>query len=105
MKKLVVFGLLITCLFLVWCHCNKNGGPNYNWKLTIAWVGPEISFEPTVEEWTLVLKWYFEDHSDHVFLPAGTWEDKFDYESEYLPWNSVKFVWYVTVTVDGTSFT
>lgn len=96
MKKLVVFGLLIPCLFLVWCHGDKNGCPNYNWKLTIAWVGPEISFEPTVEEWTLVLKWYFEDHSDHVCLPAGTWEDKFSDESEYLPWNTVKFVWYVT---------
>ena len=94
MKKSALFCLLIGCLFVIWCS-NQNGGPNYNWKLTIAWVGPEISFEPTVEEWTLVLKWYFEDHSDHIFLPAGTREDKFDDESEYLPWNTVKFVWYV----------
>ena len=96
MEKLVVFGLLIPCLFLVWCHGDKNGGSNYNWELIIAWVGPEISFEPTVQEWTLVLKWYFEYHSDHIFLPAGTWEDKFIDEAEYLPWNTVKFVWYVT---------
>ena len=96
MKKFIVAWTFLLCLFLIWCYNNQNGGPNYSWKLTVAWVGPEISFEPTVEEWTLVLKWYFEDHSDHIFLPAGTWEDKFNDESEYLPWNTIKFVWYVT---------
>ena len=95
MKKIRILWVFLLWLFLAWCN-NQNGSPNYNQKLTIAWVGPEISFESTVEEWTLVLKWYFEDHSDHVFLPAGTREDKFNDESEYLPWNTVKFVWYVT---------
>ena len=95
MKKLALFGLLIPCLFLVWCFGTKSGDWNYNWELIIAGVGPEVSFEPTVEEWTLVLKWYFEDHSDHIFLPAGTWENKFNNESEYLPWNEVNFKWVV----------
>lgn len=95
MKKFIILWVFLLCLLLTWCN-NKNGGPNYNQELYIAWVGPEISFEPTVDEWTLVLRKTFEDHSDHVFLPAGTWEDKFSDESEYLPWNTVKFVWYVT---------
>ena len=96
MKKFMTVGMFLLCLFLVWCHSVQNGGPNYKWELTIAWVWPEISFESTVDEWTLVLKWYFEDHSDHIFLPAGTREYKFTEESDYLPWNKVKFEWYVT---------
>ena len=95
MKKLMTLWMFLMCLFLFWCQNSQNGGPNYEWELTIAWVGPEISFEPTVEEWTLVLKWYFEDHSDHIFLPAGTREDKFTGKSDYLPWNKVKFEWYI----------
>ncbi len=96
MKKLMTLWMFLLCLFLFWCQNTQNGGPNYQWELTIAWVWPEISFEPAVEEWTLVIKWYFEDHSDHIFLPAGTREDKFTEQSDYLPWNKLKFEWYVT---------
>ena len=97
MKRLAVFGLLIWCIFIVWCNNQKlwEWESFYNEDLIIAWVGSEVSFEPTVEEWTLVLKWYFEDHSDHVFLPAGIWEDMFIDEADYLPWNTVKFKWIV----------
>ena len=96
MKRFMTLWIFLSCLFLFWCQNAQNGGPNYQWELTIAWVWPEISFEPTVEEWTLVLKWYFEDHSDHIFLPAGSWENYFNEESDYLPWNKVKFEWYLT---------
>lgn len=68
---------------------------DYEWKLVIQWVGPEISMEPTVEEWTLVLRWNFEDHTDHVFLKEWIWEKLFEHENGYLPWNIVKFKWYV----------
>ena len=95
MKKLITLWVFLSCLFLFWCQNAQNGGPNYQWKLTIAWVWPEISFDSTVEEWTLVLKWYFEDHSDHIFLPAGSRENYFNEESDYLPWNKVKFEWYL----------
>ena len=96
MKKLITLWVFLSCLFLFWCQNAQNGGPNYQWELTIAWVWPEITFDSTVEEWTLVLKWYFEDHSDHIFLPAGSRENYFNEESDYLPWNKVKFEWYVT---------
>jgi hypothetical protein len=95
MKRFMTLWIFLSCLFLFWCQNAQNGGPNYQWELTIAWVWPEISFEPTIEEWTLVLKWYFEDHSDHIFLPAGSWENYFNEESDYLPWNKVNFEWYV----------
>lgn len=96
MKKLVLFWLFLTCL--VFAGCGQKLWENesfYEWDLIIAGVWPEISFEPTVEEWTLVLKWYFEDHSDHIFLPVGSWENYFNEESEYLPWNKVRFEWYL----------
>ncbi len=95
MKKFMTLWVLSLCLFLFWCQNAQNSEPNYQWELTIAWVWPEISFEPTVEEWTLVLKWSFEDHSDHIFLPVGSWEKYFNEKSDYLPWNKVKFEWYV----------
>jgi len=96
MKKLMTLWVFLLCLFLFWCQNAQNGGPNYQWELTIAWVWPEISFESTVEDGTLVLKWYFEDHSDHIFLTAGSWENYLNKESDYLPWNKIKFEWYVT---------
>lgn len=96
MKKFALFWLFLACL--IFAGCGQKLWENesfYEWDLIIAWVWPEISFESTVEEWTLVLKWYFEDHSDHVFLPAGSWEIYFNEESEYLPWNKVRFEWYL----------
>ena len=102
MKKLktILFSLwaLFIAASLTWCQNttnNENGWSNYKWELTIKWVWPEISMEPTVEEWTLVLRWYFEDHTDHIFLKAWKWEKFFESENEYLPWTKVKFEWYV----------
>ena len=97
MKKLALLWLFLSCFFFVWC------GNQYLWKwesiyaenLIIAWVGPEISFEPTIEEWTLVLKRTFEDKSVHVFLNKWMWENYLKKESDYLPWNEVNFKWVV----------
>ena len=97
MKKLTLLWLFPCCVIFAWCVQKLwENESNYDWDLVIAWVWPETSFESTVEEWTLVLKWYFEDHSDHIFLPAGSWENYFNEKSDYLPWNKVKFEWYVT---------
>jgi len=98
MKKITLIWLF--CLAIALTGCNKtintqNGWSNYEWELIIRWVGPEISMEPTVEEWTLVLRWSFEDHTDHVFLKKWVRESLFESESEYLPWITVKFKWYV----------
>ena len=40
----------------------------YSGELTIAGIGPDESFEPTVAAGTLVLKRTFEDHADHIFI-------------------------------------
>ena len=95
MKKLCLFVMLICCLFVLWCgHQNLWEWESiYNGKLIILGVGPEISFEPTVDDWTLVLKWYFEYHSDHIFLNKWIWEEYLKEKSDYLPWNVVRFKW------------
>ena len=63
----------------------------YEWELVVQWVWPEISMEPTLEEWILALRWNFEDHTDHVFLRPWIWENYFQSENEYLPWNTEKY--------------
>lgn len=91
--------MFLLCIFVTWCD-NQELWKNeniYNWKLTIAGVWPEISFESTVDEGTLVLKWYFEDHCDHIFLNKWIWEEYLKEENDYLPWNTVKFKWIVKI--------
>lgn len=113
MKKITLIWLFIFAIILSGCTNKKvetietnncNGDQNecidinfstYEWELVVQWVWPEISFEPTVEEWILVLRWNFEDHADHVFLRPWIWEDFFKSENEYLPGNTVKLVWKV----------
>jgi hypothetical protein len=97
MKKIMLIWLIFGCLTVIWCSNQKlwENESIYNWELVIAWVWPEISFESTIEDWALVLKWYFEDHSDHIFLNKWLWEEYFNEESDYLPWNTVKFKWVV----------
>ncbi len=100
MKKILQLWLFVSVLILAGCNFKSgastdNGGSNYEWELVVQWVGPEFSMEPTVEEWTLVLKWSFEDHTDHIFLKKWVRESLFESENEYLPWNTVKFKWYV----------
>lgn len=97
MKKLSLLWLFLCCILFAWCN-NQNLWENesiYEWILTITWVWPEISFEPTVKEWTLVLGQTFKDHADHIFLNKWIWEEYFKNESDYLPWNKVKFNWII----------
>ena len=97
MKKIALFWLFLCCFIFSWCNNQKlwENESFYEWDLVIAGVWPEISLEPTVEEWTLVLKWSFEDHSDHVFFDEWIWEIYLREESDYLPWNTLRFKWTV----------
>lgn len=99
MKKFSYIWVLACVLIFSWCTTQNpklwEDEINYNGTLIVAWVWPEISMEPTVEEWTLVLRWSFEDHSDHILLDKWTWEKFFESGNEYLPWNKVKFQWIV----------
>lgn len=95
MKKTALFGLFVCCLFAVWCGNLQENESIYDWILTVAGVGPEISLEPTAEEWTLILKLSSEDRLDHLFFPQWIWEDKFNSKEDYLPWNRVEFKWIV----------
>lgn len=112
MKK---FGLLCMCLCslsLLWCNnteinsdivdqdINNNEQLNvidtlnselYEWILEIKWVWPEISFEPTVSEWTLVATQSFEDHTDHIFFLEWSRENLLTENSDILPWNTINF--------------
>lgn len=98
MRKILTFCGLFWLLFVTWCNKNildhvelQEWELLYNDILTVAGVGPVISMEPTVDDWTLVLIWKYEDHTDHVFLQSGTRESHFNTESEYLPWNKLHF--------------
>ena len=97
MKKITLLWLFLCCFIFSWCNNQKlwENESFYEWDLVIAGVWPEISLEPTVEEWTLVLKWSFEDHSDHVFFDEWIWEIYLREESDYLPWNTLRFKWTV----------
>jgi hypothetical protein len=64
----------------------------YQWKLIIAWVGPDESFEPTVAADTLVLKQTFQDHADHVFIDRQSRSNYLDIQDDLVPWNIVRFV-------------
>lgn len=97
MKKVTLIWLLLCCIIFVGCVKQQSWEDwwFYAENLTIKWVGPEISMEPTVEDWTLVLARTFEDMSVHVFLSKWLWENYFKNESDYLPWNKVTLKWLV----------
>ena len=97
MKKIALFWLFLWCVILAGCVKQQSweSWGFYAENLIIKWVGPEISFEPTVEDWTLVLSRTFEDMSVHVFLREWMWEKYLKNESDYLPWNEVTFKWTV----------
>lgn len=97
MKKITLIWLLLCCVVFVGCVKQQSWEDwgFYAENLTIKWVGPEISMEPTVEDWTLVLASIFEDMSVHVFLSKWMWEKYLKNESDYLPWNKVTLKWLV----------
>ena len=68
-----------------------------NWKLVeefwpthykIIW--PNEWFEKETEEWTLVLRWNYEDHTDYIFLTEWMRED---YLNSANYWEEVIFKW------------
>jgi len=102
MKKLFLISLIVPVVIISWCVKNwatniidENQYIEYEWNLKVQWVWPVVSLEPTVEEDTLVLRWDFEDHTDHVFVEKWMREQYFTMQDEYLPLNTVKFKWYV----------
>ena len=97
MKKIALFWLFLWCIIFAGCVKQQSweSWEFYAENLIIKWVWPEISFEPTVEDWTLVLGRTFEDMSVHVFLSEWIREKFFKNESDYLPWNEVTFKWTV----------
>ncbi len=96
MKKTVLFCISLWCIVMFWCGQKLwENESEYIWELIISWVWPEIAMEPTIEEWTLALRWSFEDHADHIFLGKWIWENYLREESDYLPWNTLKFKWIV----------
>ncbi len=96
MGRIALLWLFICCFMFAWCGQNLWENESiYEWELVVSWIWPEISLETMVDSWTLVLKWNFEDHSDHVFLSEWIWEKYLNEKSELLPWNIVKFKWVV----------
>lgn len=99
MKKLFLLPLL-SLFFLTACTLPSNNttepipteGIAYAEQLTVAWIWPDISFEPTVASDTLVLKKSFEDHSDHVFIDRQSRSNYLDIQEDLIPGNIVKFV-------------
>lgn len=96
MKRVCLICLLLSCFFVVWCGQELSENESiYKWNLIVSWVWPLFSFESTVDEWTLVLRQSFEDHSDHIFFQQWIWEKYFDNSFDYLPWTTVSFIWIV----------
>ena len=95
MKKFLIIATMISCLFIFWC--NKNSWSDewlfYDNVLTVEWVFENIENHVMSKEGILVLDWHFEDHADHIYFPKWMWEEYFESENEYLPWNKVKFMW------------
>ena len=97
MKNFWLLWFLSIIILLSGCT-NKiidEGTGNYWCPLVIQWVWPEISGEPTVDGWTLVWRCYTEYQTHHIFMKAWMWEKFFTGENEYLPGNTVHFMWNV----------
>jgi hypothetical protein len=109
MKRYLAFWILLLSIIVSWCTLKssyvdtESGTSYYGWTLVVAGVWPEISGNPTAEDGTLVLRWYFEDHTDHIFLQSWIRQDYFKAEKEYLPLNKLKFEWDVEF-IDGAAW-
>jgi hypothetical protein len=55
---------------------------------TVVW--PDDWFEKERNEWTLVLRANYEDHTDYIFLAKWMWEDFLSFD-DY--WKEVTFQW------------
>lgn len=112
MKKILMVGFLSSIILLAGCGNNTDtprdgqGLPNnataYSGELVVAGIGPEVSFEATVDSDVLVLKQTFEDHTDHLFLSRPFWDNYLDMMEDALPGNVVNFDGFV-VALDAAA--
>ena len=109
MKKIALLWI-----FLMWSiilsGCNKteietptvetdtNHSGAYENNLVIEWISPAF------EEWSLVARITYEDHSDVVVFPKWTWESYFENENDSLPGNTISFKWKVEA-IDAAAWT
>lgn len=106
MKKPYLLILILALLTITWCSQKIQEQPwlqdtwttdgigaimPYSGELTIAGIGPDESFEPTVAAGTLVLKRTFEDHADHIFIDRQSRSNYLDIQDDLIPGNTVKF--------------
>ena len=92
MKKIILASLLS---FIILAWCNKNNTTEtiiaYDQELVVAGIGPDVSFEPTVDNDILVLKKVYENHTDHLFFSRMFWDNYLDIFEDCIPGNKIKF--------------
>lgn len=95
MKKILIIATMVSCLFIFWC--NKHSWSDewffYDNTLTVEWVFESMENHVMSDEGILVLDWHFEEYADHIYFPKWMRETYFKTWSEYLPWNTIKFMW------------
>lgn len=93
-KALFIMSLFISIILF---GCNRNSWQDkwffYDNTLTVEWVFEDMENYVMSDKWILVLNWYFEDHADHIYFPQWMREEYFESENDYLPWNTIKFMW------------
>ena len=95
MKKTLLFFALVFTLFLLWCSkwwSKDQSSIFYDKNLIIEGIVDENFHVWDIAEWTLILKWKFEDHTDHILLAKWEREDFLNNKNESLPWNTVQFM-------------
>ena len=74
---------------------------NYEWELAIIW--PNSWYDDKINQWELVLKWNFEDHTDYIFFASWNWQN-YLYKDFIYPWEKVNFQWKVK-SIDWAAWT
>ena len=100
MKKVTLLLAATTVLLLSWCWGSilENQEENdhylsYENELTVEGVTPLNQYWGALKDGFLVLRETFDDYTDIVFFEPGLWENYFENENEYLPWNKIFFKW------------
>ena len=71
--------------------------------ITYSIVWPENWFEKEINEWELVLRWEFEDHTDIIFIKKWQWESYLD-SNNINYGDKVTFKWELT-SIDWAAWT